>query len=228
MPKNSAVGVVLGGLAFVLGFGMVWHIWWLVIACGLAMWVTLALRASDDESEFVLTAAEVERIGRRPLPRPRSIRPAAGHEPQRHRHAVHHEPQSEAHEQRALGFWLYLMGDAVIFGLLFMTYSIMVGNTAGGPSGRTVVQPEQCRARDGAAAGQQHHLRLRLAVVADRQPRGRAGVAAPDLRAGRGFVFLEVREFLGMIAAGAGPDRSGFLSAFFTLVGTPAPMSASA
>jgi len=41
---------------------MVWHIWWLVIACGLAMWVTLAMRASDDESDFVLSAAEVERI----------------------------------------------------------------------------------------------------------------------------------------------------------------------
>jgi len=62
IPKNSAAGVVLGGLAFVLGFGMVWHIWWLVIACGLAMWVTLALRASDDESDFVLTAAEVAGI----------------------------------------------------------------------------------------------------------------------------------------------------------------------
>jgi len=52
----------------------------------------------------------------------------------------HHEPLSDAHEQRALGFWLYLMGDAVLFGLLFMTYG----------SGRTfrqdAVQPEQCRA----------------------------------------------------------------------------------
>lgn len=37
---------------------------------------------------------------------------------------------------------------------------------------------------------------------------------------GAGFVFLEIREFVGMIRAGAGPDRSGFLSAFFTLVGT--------
>ena len=47
---------------------------------------------------------------------------------------VHSEgPQSEMgeiHEQRALGFWLYLMGDAVIFALLFMTYGIMVGSTA--------------------------------------------------------------------------------------------------
>jgi cytochrome o ubiquinol oxidase subunit 1 len=62
MPKNSAVGAVMGGLAFVLGFGVVWHIWWLVIVCGLAMWVAIALRASDDESEFVLPAAEVARL----------------------------------------------------------------------------------------------------------------------------------------------------------------------
>jgi len=62
IPKNSAAGVVLGGLAFVLGFGVVWHIWWLVIVCGVAMWAVLAMRASDDESEFVLSAAEVERI----------------------------------------------------------------------------------------------------------------------------------------------------------------------
>ena len=37
---------------------------------------------------------------------------------------------------------------------------------------------------------------------------------------GFGFIALEIDEFRGMIAAGAGPDRSGFLSAFFTLVGT--------
>ena len=51
----------------------------------------------------------------------------------------HHEPElSGVHEQRALGFWLYLMGDAVIFALLFMTYGIMVGNTAGGPHGKAL------------------------------------------------------------------------------------------
>lgn len=37
---------------------------------------------------------------------------------------------------------------------------------------------------------------------------------------GAGFIFLEYGEFSGMIAKGAGPDRSGFLSGFFTLVGT--------
>ena len=53
--------------------------------------------------------------------------------------AVPGHPHSEAaavHEQRELGFWLYLMGDAIIFALLFMTYGIMVGNTAGGSTGK--------------------------------------------------------------------------------------------
>ena len=51
----------------------------------------------------------------------------------------------------------------------------------------------------------------------------RAGVLRPLLVTvllGVGFVGLEIREFHGMVQAGAGPDRSGFLSAFFTLVGT--------
>ena len=62
MPKNSPVGVIMGGLAFVLGFAIVWHIWWLVIVCALAMWVAIAMRASDDEQEYVLPAAEVARL----------------------------------------------------------------------------------------------------------------------------------------------------------------------
>jgi heme/copper-type cytochrome/quinol oxidase subunit 3 len=49
----------------------------------------------------------------------------------------HHE-ESDVHELRALGFWIYLMTDALIFALLFATYGVMVGNVAGGPSGRTL------------------------------------------------------------------------------------------
>ena len=62
IPKNSPAGVMMGGLAFVLGFAMVWWIWWLAILCGLAMWATMIWRSSDDETDFVLTAAEVERL----------------------------------------------------------------------------------------------------------------------------------------------------------------------
>ena len=62
IPKNSPVGVIMGGLSFVFGFAMVWWIWWLAILCGLAMWAVMIWRSSDDETEYVLVAEEVERL----------------------------------------------------------------------------------------------------------------------------------------------------------------------
>jgi cytochrome o ubiquinol oxidase subunit III len=133
----------------------------------------------------------------------------------------HHEPElSGVHEQRALGFWLYLMGDAVIFALLFMTYGIMVGNTAGGPHGKALFSLNN-------AALETAFLLVSSTTFGFATIASREGDRPAVLRwlgvtflLGAGFIFLEVREFLGLIAMGAGPDRSGFLSAFFTLVGT--------
>ena len=62
MPKNSMVGVAMGAFAFVLGFAMIWQIWWLAAASGLAMWIAMIARSSDDDSEFKVTATEVKRI----------------------------------------------------------------------------------------------------------------------------------------------------------------------
>ena len=115
----------------------------------------------------------------------------------------HHEPQaSDAYDQRALGFWLYLMGDAVIFGLLFMTYGIMVGNTAGGPVAKSLFSLTNAA------------LETALLLVSS-TTFGFASLAARDRD--RPAVL---RWLLVTFALGAGPDRSGFLSAFFTLVGT--------
>jgi len=129
----------------------------------------------------------------------------------------HEREEIETHEQRALGFWLYLMGDAVIFALLFATYAIMIPGTAGGPTGKDLFD------LDNAA------IETALLLVSSMT----FGFASLQVKAGnRGAVllwlaitfllgvFLEIREFAGMIAAGAGPQRSGFLSAFFALVGT--------
>jgi len=62
MPKNSGLGPVAGGLALLLGFAVVWHIWWLVGVCALGVGATVILRASDDDTEFCLPASEVEKI----------------------------------------------------------------------------------------------------------------------------------------------------------------------
>jgi cytochrome o ubiquinol oxidase subunit 1 len=62
MPKPTSVGVMLGGLAFVLGFAMVWHVWWLAALSALAIWGVIIARASNDDTEFRLSAAEVKAI----------------------------------------------------------------------------------------------------------------------------------------------------------------------
>jgi cytochrome o ubiquinol oxidase subunit 3 len=126
----------------------------------------------------------------------------------------------EIHEQRSLGFWLYLMSDAVIFALLFMTYGIMVGNTDGGPTGKSLFSLSNAAYE--TALLLVSSMTFGFASLASREgSRGAVlGWLAVTFLLGAGFVFLEIREFLGMIRIGAGPDRSGFLSAFFTLVGT--------
>ena len=127
---------------------------------------------------------------------------------------------SDVQEQRALGFWLYLMSDAAIFALLFMTYGIMVGNTAGGPSGKALFSLNNAALE--TALLLVSSTTFGFASLASRAGSRSAvlGWLALTFLLGAGFVFLEIREFLGLIRAGAGPDRSGFLSAFFTLVGT--------
>ena len=57
-----AAGVVLGAVAFLLGFAMVWQLWWLAIACGLGAAVTVIVRSWDDEAEYRIPAAEVAKI----------------------------------------------------------------------------------------------------------------------------------------------------------------------
>jgi cytochrome o ubiquinol oxidase subunit 1 len=62
MPKNAPHGLIIGGLAFIFGFAMVWHIWWLAIVAALGMLVTVIARSIDDDIHYVIPAAEVERI----------------------------------------------------------------------------------------------------------------------------------------------------------------------
>lgn len=128
--------------------------------------------------------------------------------------------EADVHELRALGFWIYLMSDALIFALLFATYGVMVGNTAGGPKGRDLFDLNN-------VAIETALLLVSSITFGFASLSARAGARGASLGwlsvtflLGAGFVFLEIREFTGMIAVGAGPTRSGFLSAFFTLVGT--------
>ncbi len=62
MPCNTSLGVVIGALSTVLGFALVWHIWWLVIASLLATVAALIVRSYDQHTEYYVTAEEVESV----------------------------------------------------------------------------------------------------------------------------------------------------------------------
>ena len=117
------------------------------------------------------------------------------------------------------GFWIFLMSDVVMFSAFFASYAVLNAATAGGPTAaqlfdlRNVQIETACLLLSSFTCGiaslavaQQYHRLTQLALLVT----GLLGFA---------FLGLEVREFVGLIAQGAGPSRSAFLSSFFALVG---------
>ncbi|HKJ09799.1 MAG TPA: cytochrome o ubiquinol oxidase subunit I [Gammaproteobacteria bacterium] len=62
MPKNTGVGFVIGVLAFVFGFAMIWHIWWMAGVSALGIVISIIVRATTEDVDYYVPAAEVERI----------------------------------------------------------------------------------------------------------------------------------------------------------------------
>ncbi len=60
LPKNSPAGLVIASFSFLMGFGLIWHMWWLVVLGGLGAIVTLIIRTSNDDSEYVIPAKQVK------------------------------------------------------------------------------------------------------------------------------------------------------------------------
>jgi cytochrome o ubiquinol oxidase subunit 3 len=124
------------------------------------------------------------------------------------------------YEERAFGFWVYLMSDAIIFALLFATYVVMLGNTAGGPTGKGLFSLTRAAAETALLLASSTTFGLAsVAVATSDRTRALLWLVATAIL-GAGFLFLEYGELAGMVAQGAGPDRSGYLSSFFALVGT--------
>ena len=121
---------------------------------------------------------------------------------------------------QTFGFWIYLMSDLIIFATLFATFIVLGHNYAGGPTGKELFDLRYTLGEtmfllfSTVAYGM-----VMLAVHAGKKKAVLIGLAVTFLL-GLGFVLMEIYEFYGLVAAGHGPDRSAFLSSFFTLVGT--------
>jgi len=127
-----------------------------------------------------------------------------------------HHPENST----MLGFWIYLMSDCLIFAVLFATHGVLGRNYAAGPSPADLFDLSLVAVNTAmlllssitygfAMLQMERNAKMETLVWL-----GITGVF------GAAFLALELYEFYHLIAEGAGPTRSAFLSSFFTLVGT--------
>jgi cytochrome o ubiquinol oxidase subunit III len=120
----------------------------------------------------------------------------------------------------AYGFWIFILSDIVMFSCLFAAYAVLAGNTAGGPSGRELFNLHNVFIETMCLLLSSYSCGLGALSAERREPVRFMFFAAVTFVLGAAFVFIEGSEFAGMVANGAGPARTAFLSSFFTLVGT--------
>lgn len=128
--------------------------------------------------------------------------------------------EQHAHNGTLLGFWIYLMSDCFIFASLFACYAVLGTSTAGGPTAAEVLDLHGLAINTALLLISSVTFGFAMLEMARRRKGAVMLWLAVSGLLAAGFVTLELREFAGMIADGAGPGRSAFLSSFFTLVGT--------
>jgi cytochrome o ubiquinol oxidase subunit 3 len=108
----------------------------------------------------------------------------------------------------------------VMFSALFAAYAVLSGNVAGGPTGAQLFNLHNVFAETMCLLVSSFTCGLGALSAERRQPALFLIFAAITFVLGAAFLLIEATEFASMVQRGAGPSRSGFLSAFFTLVGT--------
>jgi len=130
------------------------------------------------------------------------------------------EHDHEAGGSTMLGFWIYLMSDCLIFAVLFATYGVLSGNYAAGPAPQDLFDLSLVAVNTALLLLSSITYGFAMLSSYRRQVGGTLAWLAVTGLLGAAFVSIEIYEFAHLIHEGAGPQRSAFLSAFFTLVAT--------
>jgi cytochrome o ubiquinol oxidase subunit III len=117
------------------------------------------------------------------------------------------------------GFWIFLLSDIIMFSAFFAAYAVLSGRTAGGPTPHELFELRHVGIETLSLLFSSYACGLgMLAIERRRMSAFYVGFAA-TFALGATFLVLELSEFSGLVGRGAGPARSAFLSAFFSLVG---------
>ncbi|MDB5462830.1 MAG: cytochrome o ubiquinol oxidase subunit [Phenylobacterium sp.] len=119
----------------------------------------------------------------------------------------------------AYGFWLFLLSDFVVFSAFFAAYAVLAKATAGGPQARQLFNLTNVGVETGCLLASSFACGMAWIAASVRSQLWTQICLLVTGLLGFAFVALEVSEFARMIAEGAGPSRSAFLTAFFSLVG---------
>ena len=136
---------------------------------------------------------------------------------------VFHVVDEHAHPEGAstmLGFWIYLMSDCLIFAILFATYGVLGGNYAAGPAPKDLFDLKLVALNTAMLLLSSITYGFAMLTMEKRQVGATQMWLAITGLFGLAFLSIELYEFHHMIHEGATPQRSAFLSSFFTLVGT--------
>ena len=131
-------------------------------------------------------------------------------------HEEHHDDGSTT----TLGFWIYLMSDCILFASLFAAFAVLRGQLAGGPGAREIFSLPYVAVETAFLLVSSFTYGMAMISMGRQRQGAVLGWLVLTMLLGLGFLGMEVHEFADLIREGAGPDRSAFLSAFFTLVGT--------
>ena len=132
----------------------------------------------------------------------------------------HKSEQAEKANTAIFGFWLYLMTDCVLFASLFATFVVLRNNTFGGPSGAQLFSMPYVLLETLILLSSSFTNGLALLSAQKRKVGSTLVWLGVTFMLGATFLTLELSEFHKFVGLGDSWRRSGFLSAYYTLVGT--------
>ncbi|WOK36091.1 cytochrome o ubiquinol oxidase subunit III [Sphingomonas sp. C3-2] len=130
------------------------------------------------------------------------------------------EPHLPEGHSTMLGFWMYLMSDCLIFAILFATYAVLGGNYAGGPAPKDLFDLNLIALNTAMLLFSSITYGFAMLAMEKNKVGATQGWLAITGLFGLAFLAIELYEFAHLIHIGATPQRSAFLSSFFTLVAT--------
>ncbi len=132
----------------------------------------------------------------------------------------HVEEHEEAYSKTVFGFWIYLLTDFMLFGVLFAVYAVLKKNTFGRPSGEDLFALPPVLLQTiilltgaftiGLGAVMAHKGNVKRTIL----------LYGVTFLLGLVFMGMEFAEWHHLITTGNGWEKSAFLSAYFTLQGT--------